>query len=87
MTLFDECKEALLSDFHLVIGDENDKAIDLLNKYPVTIGGVVWNEMEHNDYDNLYDVLNVSALKNKDVFVMADDAGIPDIQDEYQSDS
>ena len=43
--------------------------------------------MEHSDYDNFYDVLNVSALKNEDVFVMADDAGIPDIQDEYQSDS
>ena len=77
MTLFDECKEALLSDFHLVIGDENDKAIDLLNKYPVTIGGVVWNEMEHNDYDNLYDALNVSAVKNQDVFVLADDTDIP----------
>ncbi len=77
MTLFDECKEALLSDFHLVIGDENDKAIDLLNKYPVTIGGVVWNEMEHNDYDNLYDVLNVSAVKNQDVFFLADDTDIP----------
>jgi hypothetical protein len=77
MTLFDECREALFSDFHLVIGDEENKAIDLLNKYPIALGGVVWNEIEHSDYDNLYDVLNVSIVKNQDVFVLADDAGIP----------
>jgi len=77
MTLFDECKEALFSDFHLVIGDEENKAIDLLNKYPIALGGGVWNEIEHSDYDNLYDVLNLSIVKNQDVFVLADDAGIP----------
>ena len=40
MTLFDECREALFSDFHLVIGDEENKAIDLLNKYPIALGGL-----------------------------------------------
>ncbi|RAU32962.1 hypothetical protein DBY66_006470 [Pantoea sp. RIT413] len=77
MTLFDECKEALFSDFHLLIGDEENKAIDLLNKYPITPRGVVWNEMEYSDYDNFYDVLNVSTVKNQDVFVLTDNADIP----------
>ncbi|WP_145339216.1 hypothetical protein [Pantoea sp. PSNIH1] len=77
MTLFDECKEALFSDFHLLIGDEENNAIDLLNKYPITPRGVVWNEMEYSDYDNFYDVLNVSTVKNQDVFVLTDNADIP----------
>lgn len=77
MTLFDECKEALFSDFHLLIGDGENKAIDLLNKYPVTPREVVWNEMEYSDYDNFYDVLNVSTVKNQDVFVLTDNADIP----------
>ena len=75
--MFDECKEALFSDFHFLIGDEENKAIDLLNKYPITPRGVVWNEMEYSDYDNFYDVLNVSTVKNQDVFVLTDNADIP----------
>ena len=78
MTLFDECRESLHSDFSIVIGSEEKKAIDLLYSYPVITGeGILWREMKYADYDDLYDVLNENVLKNHDVFVLADDADIP----------
>ncbi|MDN4629756.1 CDI toxin immunity protein [Erwinia sp. PsM31] len=77
MTLFDECKEALLVDFNIVIGSEERKAIDMLYNYPVAAGGVLWKEIKYSDYDDLYGVLNANLVKNHDVFVLADDADIP----------
>ena len=77
MTLFDECKEALLVDFNIVSGDEEKKAIDLFYNYPVATGGVLWKEMKYTDYGDLYDVLNAKIVNNYNVFVLADDADIP----------
>ena len=77
MTLFDECKEALLADFNIVSGNEEKKAIDLLYNYPIATGGVLWKEIKYTDYDDLYNVLSANTIKNHDVFVLADDADIP----------
>ncbi len=63
MTLFEECKEALLVDFNIVTGDAEKKALDVLYSYPVAAGGVLWKEIKYSDYDNLNDVLSANLLK------------------------
>lgn len=77
MTLFEECQEALSADFGIVEGQEKKKIVDIFNKYPFVSGAISWSEIEHSDYENIDDLLNISLMKNADVFVLVDDASIP----------
>lgn len=77
MTLFEECQEALSADFEILENQEKKEAVDILNKYPFASGAISWPEIEYSDYENINDLLNVSLLKNADVFVLVDDASIP----------
>ncbi|NUA46375.1 hypothetical protein HAT93_04122 [Dickeya solani] len=40
MTLFEECKEALSADFSVVDGQALKDAMDILNEYPFSRGGL-----------------------------------------------
>ncbi|MBG5757339.1 hypothetical protein I5E65_30810 [Pseudomonas aeruginosa] len=77
MTLFEECKEALRADFNIVEGQAQQDAIDILYKYPLEKGNILWSEMEYSDYENIDALLDVNSIKNADVFVFADDVNIP----------
>ncbi len=77
MTLFEECQEALSADFEILEGQEKKKAVDILNRYPFVKGAILWTKIEYSDYENIDDLLNVSLMKNADVFVLVDDASIP----------
>lgn len=77
MTLFEECQEALSADFGIVEGQEKKEALDIFNKYPFARGAISWPEIEYSDYEDIYDLLNISFMKNSDVFVLVDDASIP----------
>jgi len=77
MTLFEECQEALSADFGIVEGQEKKEAVDIFNKYPLVSGAISWPEIECYDYENIDDLLNISLIKNADVFVLVDDASIP----------
>lgn len=77
MTLFEECQEALSADFSIVEGQEKKVAIDIFNKYPFVSGAISWPEIEYSDYESIDDLLNISLMKNANVFVLVDDASIP----------
>jgi len=77
MTLFEECQEALSADFGIAEGQEKKEAIDVFNKYPFVSGAISWPEIEYSDYENIDDLLNISLMKNANVFVLVDDASIP----------
>ncbi|UJR61654.1 hypothetical protein [Dickeya zeae] len=77
MTLFEECKEALSADFSVVDGQALKDAMDILNEYPFSKGGIAWSEIKSSDYENIDDLLIKSPMKTDDVFVFADDASIP----------
>lgn len=77
MTLFDECKEALSSDFSVVQGQDEKEATNILHKYPFTNGNIAWTELEYSDYEDINGILKDGNIKNKNVYVFADDANIP----------
>lgn len=77
MTLFEECKAALKADFHIVEGEQEKAAINILSGYFSPHGGVAWSEMDHADHESLDAILNSGLLNNQPVFVLADDADIP----------
>jgi hypothetical protein len=77
MTLFEECQEALSADFSIVEDQDKKKVIDIFNKYPFVSGSISWSEIEYSDCENIDDLLNISHIKNADVFVLVDDASIP----------
>lgn len=77
MTLFDECREALSADFDMVEGQREKQVIDILNKYPMAKGNVIWSEIKYSDYENITDLLSAMSIKNDDVFVFTDDVSIP----------
>ncbi|AUH00636.1 hypothetical protein CWC46_12980 [Prodigiosinella confusarubida] len=77
MTLFEECKEALSADFSVLDGQSLKDAMDILNEYPFSSGGVVWSEMKSSDYESIDDLLSENLIKKSDVFVFADDTSIP----------
>lgn len=77
MTLFEECQEALSADFGIVEGQEKKEALDIFNKYPFVRGAISWPEIEYSDYEDIDDLLNISFMKNSNVFVLVDDASIP----------
>lgn len=77
MTLFEECKEALRSNFSVVAPSDQKEVVDLLHKYFLSDGNVAWSEMEYSDYRDIDELLNDNDFKNVSVFVFADDKDIP----------
>ncbi|MFP1787739.1 CDI toxin immunity protein [Lonsdalea quercina] len=77
MTLFDECREALCADFHMVEGQAQQEVVGILNKYPLVKGNIVWSEIKYSDYESVGELLNKNTITNDDVFVFVDDASIP----------
>lgn len=72
MTLFEECKAALKADFHIVEGEQEKAAINILSGYLSPHGGVAWSEMDPADHESLDAILNSGLLNNQPVFVLAD---------------
>lgn len=77
MTLFDECKEALRTDFNVVEGEYEKIAINILKSYPFVNGVVRWNDIKCFDYENADRLLEMDFMPGESVFVLADDIGIP----------
>jgi hypothetical protein len=77
MTLFEECKEALATDFFIVNGQNEKDALDILNTYPLVNGNISWSEIEYSDYEDISNLLSVNPIENDSVFVFVDDADIP----------
>ena len=76
MTLFEECKEALKEDFHIV--EDEQKAIEILQTFPITYNYIMWSELSYKDYDCMEDIVNdLSNLSNKSLYVLADNADVP----------
>jgi len=76
MTLFEECKEALKEDFHIV--EDEQKAIEILQTFPITYDYIMWSELSYKDYDHMEDIVNdLSILFNKSLYVLADNADVP----------
>lgn len=77
MTLFEECQKALSADFEIFEGQDEKKAVEILNSYFFVKGVISWEEIEHADYECIDDLLNVTTMKNTEVYVLVDDASIP----------
>ncbi|MGC6390116.1 hypothetical protein ACMV8I_21070 [Ewingella sp. S1.OA.A_B6] len=77
MTLFEECKEALSSDFNIVDDEAKKDAVDILNGYPFLDGNIVWAKLQCSDYEDINELLKAIYIKNDDVFVFVDDMAIP----------
>lgn len=77
MTLFEECKEALSADFNILGKEDQVSAIGIFNKYPSLNGSILWSELNFKDFDVVDELLSEFILKNKDVYVIADNADIP----------
>ena len=76
MTLFEECKEALKEDFHIV--EDKQKAIEIVQTFPITYNYIMWSELSYKDYDCMEDIVNdLSNLSNKSLYVLADNADVP----------
>lgn len=77
MTLFEECKELLKTDFNVVEGDDLSAIMDIFHQYPWHSGNLRWSEMDFSDYELSHDMFNGGCLGNETVFVIADDANVP----------
>ncbi|MBH3425790.1 hypothetical protein [Pseudomonas gessardii] len=77
MTLFEECKEALGADFNVLEGKACQDVIDILHGFPFAQGDVIWSEVNSSEYESIDALLDSNPIGNKDVFVFADDVGIP----------
>ena len=77
MTLFEECKAALKADFHIVEGEQEKAAIDILAGYLSPHGGVAWSEIDHAEHESLNALLSAGIVNNQQVFVLADDGDVP----------
>lgn len=77
MTLFDECREALCTDFHIIEGQALQDVVGILNKYPFVKGNIIWSEIKHSDYGSIDELLKKNIIANDDVFVFVDDDSIP----------
>lgn len=77
MTLFEECKELLKTDFDVVEGDDLSMVMDIFHKYPWCGGKIMWSEMDFSDYEITHEMFNGSGLGNETVFVIADNANAP----------
>ncbi|MCC8230691.1 CDI toxin immunity protein [Enterobacter mori] len=77
MTLFEECKDLLKTDFNVMEGDDLSAVMDIFHQYPWHSGDLKWSEMDFSDYEPSHEMFKVSDLGNETVFVVADDANVP----------
>lgn len=77
MTLFEECKDLLKTDFNVMEGDDLSAVMDIFLQYPWYSGDLKWSEMDFSDYEPSHEMFNVSDLGNETVFVVADDVNVP----------
>lgn len=77
MTLFEECKEALGTDFTMIEGKDEKSVLGILYQYPFVSSNVLWSEMNYSDYENIDELVRMNSIKDMDVFVFSDDACIP----------
>ncbi len=77
MTLFEECQKALSADFEIFEGQDEKKALEILNSYPFVKGIFLWEEIEFVDYESIDDLLNLTTMKNTEIYVLVDDSSIP----------
>lgn len=77
MTLFDECQEVLRANFDIVEEDDCEQVLDILNRYPLVKGNVVWSKVKYSDYESINALLKDNPISNDDVFVVADDVTVP----------
>ncbi|WP_288821184.1 hypothetical protein [uncultured Leclercia sp.] len=77
MTLFDECKEALSADFHILEGQREKEAINILYQYPFVNGNVSWLELNYIDYEDINVFIANNHNENDYVFVFVDEIDIP----------
>lgn len=77
MTLFEECRAALKTDFTIVEGDQLNQVMSIFHQYPWQNGDIIWSKINFSDYDITDTLLIDMALKEIPVFVITDDADIP----------
>lgn len=68
MTLFDECKEALSTDFDVLEGQREKEALNILYKFPFSNGNILWAELNYVDYEEINELISDNHNKNYDVF-------------------
>ncbi|WP_329907770.1 hypothetical protein [Serratia quinivorans] len=77
MTLFEECKEALHTDFNIVDGECKNDVVEIFGSYPFVAGNVDWSKIKHSDYESIDDILRSDFIRIDDVFVIVDDSSVP----------
>lgn len=77
ITLFDECKKALSTDFDVLKGQRVKDALNILYKFPFYNGNILWAELNYVDYEEINELISDNHNKNYDVFVFVDDITIP----------
>lgn len=70
MTLFDECKEALSTDFDILEGQREKDALNILYKFPFSNGNILWTELKYVDYEEINELISDNHNKNYDVFFL-----------------
>ena len=78
MTLFDECKEALSEDFHLLSEDEKEQVLKEFYKYPFEYGSIDKdsNKIKILNPDRLIELIEKKII-NQNVYVLADINYVP----------
>ena len=73
MTLFDECKEALLENFHLLSEDEKEQVLKEFYTYPFEYGSIDKDSKKIKilDLDRLIELIEKKII-NQNVYVLAD---------------
>ncbi|HFP9327706.1 TPA: hypothetical protein ACT1UT_002683 [Raoultella planticola] len=74
MTLYDECKEALSTDFDVLEGQREKEALNILYKFPFSNGNILWAEL---NYVEINELISDNHNKNYDVFVFVDNINTP----------
>ena len=78
MTLFDECKEALSEDFHLLPEDEKEQVLKEFYKYPFEYGCIDKDSKKIKilNPDRLIELIEKKII-NQNVYVLADINDVP----------
>jgi len=78
MTLFDECKEALSENFHLLSEDEKEQVLKEFYTYPFEYGSIDKDSKKIKilDLDRLIELIEKKII-NQNVYVLADINDVP----------
>ncbi|OOF43910.1 hypothetical protein BKK50_03830 [Rodentibacter rarus] len=78
MTLFDECKDALSSDFHLLSLEEEKYVLEKFYKYPFEYGNInkTSNTINAFHFNELMKLIDEKEISSK-VYILSDMKGIP----------